>query len=175
MKSESAAVAAKSATLYWPGRGRDSRNYQLARRAIAAKNGVMPTTVSNVEVPKFFKKKTNFALYYPIFTDSVGWWGELLGSNAKITDKIILSPECQLIEIQSKPAHVQQSTHFFAAEIRPTREFFSKSNIGGAVAQDMLATESGTVIALFSGKSAAKFTRAVAASGNVYLGCVGGY
>jgi hypothetical protein len=63
----------------------------------------------------------------------------------------------------------------FVAEIFPTPGFFKKATSFGVGIADMLATESGTILALFSGKNQSKFQNFIESSGNFYLGCVGGY
>ena len=173
-------------TLFWPRNVRDPALYQSVRRLICDAAGVMPSTVSeSIDLTDFFNKSPDATLYYPVFTDSRGWWGELLGTNARVAGKLIVSPECQLMIIHqnqlsddARPAagRTTSKTHeLYAAEIFPTSAFFKKMNSGIATALDMLATDSGTILALFCGKSQKKFLHALESTGNTYLGTIGGY
>ena len=112
----------------------------------------------------------------PIFCGSTGWWGELLGGDAVISDKLIISPECQLMVIESqKNAKPHGTNQLLAAEIRPSSGFFKKMNSGIATVTDMLATDAGTILALFSGKNQTQFINVLESTGNSYLGCIGRY
>lgn len=115
-------------------------------------------------------------VYYPIFCESTGWWGELLGADAVVTDKLIISPECQLMVIESQQnAHATGANQLLAAEIYPTSGFFKKMNSGIATVADMLATDTGTILALFSGRNPGQFINVLESTGNSYLGCIGRY
>ena len=118
-------------------------------------------------------------IYYPVFCESTGWWGELLGSDAVVTDKLIISPECQLMVIRASSvasaAHNSGQNQLLAAEIYPTSGFFKKMNSGIATVADMLATDAGTILALFSGKNQSQFINVLESTGNSYLGCIGRY
>ena len=71
-----------------------------------------------------------------------------------MTDKMIISPECQLMVIRAENAANTRGGHqLFAAEIYPTSGFFKKMNSSIATVADMLATDAGTILALFSGKN----------------------
>jgi hypothetical protein len=112
----------------------------------------------------------------PVFFGSTGWWGELLGSDAVVSDKLIISPECQLMVIESqKNAKLHGTNQLLAAEIRPASGFFKKMNSGIATVADMLATDAGTILALFSGKNQNQFINILESTGNSYLGCIGRY
>ena len=177
-------------TLFWPHNVHDAALYQSVRRLICDADGVMPVTVSeNVDISELFRRNPEATLYYPVFTDSRGWWGELLGTNARVAGKITASPECQLMIIRQNqsvcedrantsptPSRAMSKIHeLYAAEIFPTSAFFKKMNSGIATALDMLATDSGTILALFCGKSHKKFLHALESTGNTYLGTIGGY
>ena len=174
-------ISASFPFLFWPQGRRDSANYQSARKIICDEMGQMPEIIKNVDIPDFFMKNPKASLYYPVFDDSKGWWGELLGSETdispRVVGKVIVSAECQLMLIQNTMniSNAAASRKLFAAEIQPSSAFFKKMNSGIAMAQDMLATDSGTVLALFSGKNQARFMTMVETTGNSYLGCIGWY
>ncbi len=163
--------------LYWPRRTTADNDYQLARRMINSACGVMPDVATgDVDLASVLADNPHATIYYPVFCESTGWWGELLGGNAVVTDKLIVSPECQLMVITSDaPTRGRGQNHLFAAEIYPTSGFFKKMNSGIATVADMLATDSGTILALFSGKSQAQFINILESTGNSYLGCIGRY
>ena len=48
-------------------------------------------------------------------------------------------------------------------------------NSGIATVADMLATDAGTILALFTGKSQSQFINVLESTGNSYLGCIGRY
>ncbi|MBN1324944.1 MAG: hypothetical protein JW974_01885 [Alphaproteobacteria bacterium] len=163
--------------LYWSRKASSDSEYQLARKTISAMHGIMPEVVSgDIDVIELLSKNPESVLYYPVFCESTGWWGELLGGNASVTDKIIISPECQLmaIEIGSEPVKKGQN-QLLAAEIYPASGFFKKMNSSIATVADMLATDAGTIIALFSGKNQTQFINVLESTGNSYLGCIGRY
>ena len=130
----------------------------------------------DLDLAGIFAENPDARVYYPVFCESTGWWGELLGGTAVVTDKLIISPECQLMVIEGvHHARARGGTHLFAAEIYPASGFFKKMNSGIATVSDMLATDSGTILALFSGKSPAPFINILESTGNSYLGCIGRY
>ena len=95
-----------------------------------------------------------------------------------VTDKLIISPECQLMVIESAAA--ARSGHgtgnqLFAAEIYPTSGFFKKMSSEIATVADMLATDAGTILALFTGRDKNRFVNILESTGNAYLGCIGRY
>jgi hypothetical protein len=110
-----------------------------------------------------------------VFDHSKGWWGELLGTDAKVVGKLIVSPECQLMAIELREDMPSKTNELFAVEIFPSSAFFKKINAGVAIVLDMLATDSGTILALFAGKSRKKFVQTIESTGNMYLGSIGGY
>ncbi len=165
--------------LYWPRKTTGDADYQLARRVISTNTGLMPDVLTgDLDLAAIFAENPDAQIYYPVFCESTGWWGELLGSDAVVADKMIISPECQLMVIQSesctRKAKSGQS-HLLAAEIYPASGFFKKMNSSIATVADMLATDTGTILALFSGKSQSKFINVLESTGNSYLGCVGRY
>ncbi len=163
--------------LYWPRNTRNDTEYQMARKVISNAVGIMPEVISgDIDIPNLLSEHRNATLYFPVFCGSTGWWGELLGGDAVITDKLIISPECQLmvIEIKEKSA-LKGHNQLFAAEIYPTSGFFKKMNSGIATVADMLATDAGTILALFSGKNQTQFINVLESTGNSYLGCIGRY
>jgi hypothetical protein len=163
--------------LYWPKKTTRDADYQLARKVINAGAGVMPEVVSGeIDVMELLSRNPNSVLYYPVFCESTGWWGELLGGDAKVTDKVIISPECQLMAIEMGVGAQKKGPHqLLAAEIHPTSGFFKKMNSGIATVADMLATDAGTILALFSGKNQNQFVNVLESTGNSYLGCIGRY
>ncbi len=164
-------------SLFWPKRRPEDNLYQIARREIAARIGVMPEILTgDIDIADFFEQSPESVLYYPVFYGSTGWWGELLGSDAKVVGRVAISSECQLMIIKKQESkEKRQQNSLFAAEIKPASNFFKKMNSSVATALDMLATDSGTILALFAGKSQSKFTGMVESTGNSYLGCIGGY
>jgi hypothetical protein len=133
-------------------------------------------TPTDFDMVEFFKNTADAVLYYPVFSGVPGWWGELLGGQAKVYEKILLTKECTLMVIaKDQITETKDQNKLFVAEIFPTPGFFKKASSFGVSISDMLATESGTVLALFSGKNQSKFQNFIESSGNFYLGCVGGY
>lgn len=133
----------------------------------------------DLDVVGALRDNPDATIYYPVFCESTGWWGELLGSDAVVTDKLIISPECQLMVIRASSvasaAHNSGQNQLLAAEIYPTSGFFKKMNSGIATVADMLATDAGTILALFSGKNQSQFINVLESTGNSYLGCIGRY
>jgi len=137
----------------------------------------MPDVVlDDLDISGIFQEKPNAVIYYPVFCESTGWWGELLGGDGVIVEKIIVSPECQLMVIMpSESANLRGKNQLLAAEIRPSSGFFKKMNSSIATVSDMLATDAGTILALFSGKNQNQFINVIESTGNSYLGCIGQY
>ena len=166
--------------LYWPRKTNADSEYQLARKVINNATGVMPDVMTgDIDVVGVLEKNPNATIYYPVFCESTGWWGELLGGAAVVTDKLIISPECQLMVIESKTVAGNTArggkNQLLAAEIYPASGFFKKMNSGIATVADMLATDAGTILALFAGKSPTQFINVLESTGNSYLGCIGRY
>ena len=163
--------------LYWPRKTAGDSEYQLARQVINNTTGVIPDVCTDdVDIAAVLSANPNAVIYYPVFCESTGWWGELLGGNAVVSDKLIISPECQLMVIESQDnAQLNGQTQLLAAEIYPTSGFFKKMNSGIATVADMLATDAGTILALFSGRNQAQFINVLESTGNSYLGCIGRY
>ena len=163
--------------LYWPHKTTGDNIYQLARKVINSATGEMPEVIAgDLDFPSIFESNPNAVVYYPVFCESTGWWGELLGGGAVVTDKMIISPECQLMVIKSESGAGSRGSHqLFAAEIYPTSGFFKKMNSSIATVADMLATDAGTILALFSGKNQNQFVNILEMTGNSYLGCIGHY
>ncbi|MBQ8473749.1 MAG: hypothetical protein IJ500_02710 [Alphaproteobacteria bacterium] len=163
--------------LYWPRKTTTDSEYQLSRKVINTATGTMPTVVTgDLDLSEILAENPNARIYYPVFCESTGWWGELLGGNAVVTDKVIISPECQLMVIESdKNANSSGKNQLLAAEIYPTSGFFKKMNSGIATVADMLATDAGTILALFSGANQSQFISVLESTGNSYLGCIGRY
>lgn len=163
--------------LYWPRRTKGDNDYPLARKVINGATGVMPSVMTGeLDLAAIFAENQDAVVYYPVFCGSTGWWGELLGSDAVVTDKLIISPECQLMVIASRNrANLRGGTQLLAAEIYPTSGFFKQMNSKIATVADMLATETGTILALFSGKNQNQFINVLESTGNSYLGCIGRY
>ena len=167
----------ESPVLYYPiKKTRGDSLYSAARREIFERAGQMPRIIdAEPDLGEFFEQHPNAELYIPVFIESRGWWGGLLGAgDIQIVDKIILSADCHLMVIKSN--HESRITnHLFAAEIRPSSQFFKKMNSSIATSLDMLATDTGAVLGLFAGRNPAKFKSLVESTGNQYLGCIGGY
>ena len=163
--------------LYWPRKTTTDSNYQLSRKVINTETGTMPTVITgDLDIADILAQNPNARIYYPVFCESTGWWGELLGGDAVVTDKLIISPECQLMVIESdKTAKPSGKNQLLAAEIYPTSGFFKKMNSGIATVADMLATNTGTILALFSGHNQSQFINVLESTGNSYLGCIGRY
>lgn len=163
--------------LYWPNKTTGDVDYQLSRKVINAATGVMPDVITeDLDITDIFSKNEDAVVYYPVFCESTGWWGELLGGNGVIVDKIIVSPECQLMVIVAESgAKLHGNNQLLAAEIRPSSGFFKKMNSSIATVADMLATDAGTILALFSGKNQNQFENIIESTGNSYLGCIGQY
>jgi len=152
-------------------------DYQLSRKVINATTGIMPDVLTeDLDIADIFKKNPEATIYYPVFCESTGWWGELLGSDGIIVEKIIVSPECQLMVITAdQNIKISGENQLLAAEIHPTSGFFKKMNSSIATVTDMLATDAGTILALFSGKNQNQFIKIIESTGNSFLGCIGQY
>lgn len=163
--------------LYWPRKTTGDSEYQLARKVINSSTGVMPEVYTDdIDIASVLVANPNATIYYPVFCESTGWWGELLGGDAVVCDKLIISPECQLMVIGAKKSCKSQGkTQLLAAEIYPASGFFKKMNSGIATVADMLATNTGTILALFSGHNQSQFINVLESTGNSYLGCIGRY
>lgn len=163
--------------LYWSRKTTGDTAYQLARKVINTATGEMPDVVTDeLDLPAIFESNPDAVVYYPVFCESTGWWGELLGGGAVVTDKLIISPECQLMVIKAEKSTTSRGGHqLFAAEIYPASGFFKKMNSSIATVTDMLATDAGTILALFSGKNQNQFINVLESTGNSYLGCIGRY
>ncbi len=166
--------------LYWPRKTTADTDYQLARKVINNTTGVMPDVVTeNLDLAEILAQNPGATVYYPVFCESTGWWGELLGGSAVVTDKLIISSECQLMVIESEDTASNREkagkNQLLAAEIYPASGFFKKMNSGIATVADMLATDAGTILALFSGKNQNQFINVLESTGNSYLGCIGRY
>ena len=163
--------------LYWPRKTTGDAIYQLARKVINTATGEMPDVMTGeLDFPAIFESNADAIVYYPVFCESTGWWGELLGGGAVVTDKLIISPECQLMVIRAEKGTTTHGSHqLFAAEIYPASGFFKKMNSSIATVADMLATDAGTILALFSGKNQNQFINVLESTGNSYLGCIGRY
>ena len=163
--------------LYWPYKTNGNTDYQLARKVINNAAGMMPDViVEDLDLNTIFTENPDAVVYYPVFCETTGWWGELLGTNAVIVEKMIISPECQLmVVVPETNAKNHGNNHLLAAEIRPASGFFKKMNSSIATVTDMLATDAGTILALFCGKNQNQFINVIESTGNSYLGCIGQY
>jgi hypothetical protein len=168
-----------SPVLYYSSRRtRGDSLYAAARKEIFDRTGEMPRVIhTEPDIADFFEKTPGAQLYIPVFVESSGWWGGLLGSDdIKVTDKIILSADCQLVVIsKSASRFTPHASRLLTAEIHPSSQFFKKMNSQVAMSLDMLATDAGTILGLFSGKNKKKFISLVESTGNSYLGCIGSY
>ena len=161
--------------LYWPQRfSRDTADYQSARKKISDQFGEMPTVVyDEPDMTGFFQDNPDAELFYPVFRNSYGWWGNLIGAEPKISGQIKISKDLCLMKI-SASENESAKKMLLVAEVFPTAAFFKKAIAGIATPQDMIATDSGTVIGLFTGNSESNFRKAVESGGNFYLDCIGG-
>ena len=163
--------------LYWPHKTTADADYQLSRKVINTATGIMPDVIcEDLDISGIFERNPDATIYYPVFCESTGWWGELLGGGGVIVEKIIVSPECQLMVIVAEEnVKLHGHNQLLAAEIHPTSGFFKKMNSSIATVADMLATDAGTILALFSGKNQNQFINILESTGNSYLGCIGQY
>ncbi|MDR2268666.1 MAG: hypothetical protein LBD94_00605 [Rickettsiales bacterium] len=162
---------ARKSVLVWNGKA--DALYREARRQIASRMGIAPRTVKELDFSEFFDGNENAVAYFPVFQETIGWWGPLLGTNAKIQSKMIVSPECQIYEIGLDVPVA--SRKLFAAEVSPGSVFFRKVRETAATIKDMIATDSGTILTLLAGNSEDKIRRCVKTSGGEYFGYLGGY
>ena len=80
--------------LYWPRKTTGDSEYQLARKVINSSTGVMPEVYTDdIDIASVLAANPNATIYYPVFCESTGWWGELLGGDAVVCDKLIISRE----------------------------------------------------------------------------------
>lgn len=167
----------KNPILYWPHKTNGNSDYQLSRKVINSITGVMPDVIlDDLDISGIFESQPDAVIYYPVFCESTGWWGELLGGSGIVVEKIIVSPECQLMVIVPESnAVLHGKNQLLAAEIKPSSGFFKKMNSSIATISDMLATDAGTILALFSGKNQNQFINVIESTGNSYLGCIGQY
>jgi hypothetical protein len=161
----------KESVLVWG--GKSDTLYRAARRQIMIRNSIAPKTVKELDFSDFFTKNPVKLAYFPVFQNTTGWWGELLGTNAKIQSKIIVSAECQLYEIGRGAPMTTHQLH--AAEILPKSGLIQKIRNMAITIKDMIATDSGTVLALLSGGSEDKVRNCVKLNGGEYFGTLGGY
>lgn len=147
--------------------------YREARRQIASRDNSAPKTIKEIDFSEFFKVDSDpdKVAYFPVFEDTCGWWGQLLGTNAKVRDKIIVSPECQLYEIGRSAAAPRHK--LFAAEV-PGR-FFCKLRGAASQIKDAIATDSGTIMTLVVGSGESRIKNCVHENGGLYYGPLGGY
>jgi len=148
--------------------------YREARRQIMARNAIAPQTIKSIEFAEFFAENPHKLAYFPVFQGTRGWWGELLGTDAKIRSKIIASAECQLYEIGCGEA-VMPRQRLYAAEITPRHGILQKLKDLAIGVKDMIATDSGTILALLAAASEDKVKKCVAVSGGEFYGTLGGY
>ena len=159
----------KESVLVWS--SKSGALYKEARRFIAGRTGGAPQTLKTVDFEDFFKEHPGGLIYFPVFQGMSGWWGEMLGTNARIQSKMILSPECILYEIGMDGAATARQ--LFAAEILP--HTLKKVKDSKTEIKDMIATDSGTILALLCGGAENKIRAAVQAHGGTYMGHLGGY
>ena len=159
----------RESVLVW--NGKPDAVYREARRQITAKNNCAPRTVDGVDFSNFFAKNADSLAYVSVFQGMTGWWGELLGTNAKIQSKIVVSPECQLYEIGTGAEATAKK--LFAAELLPRA--FKKVRETATTVKDMIATDSGTILTLLVSNNENKIKNCIKTSGGEYFGCLGGY
>lgn len=147
--------------------------YREARRQIIARNKFAPKTIKDIDFSDFFESNKDALVYYPVFQGTTGWWGALLGTDARIQSKIIVSAECQLYEVGT--ANSSARHQLFAAEVLPRQAFFQKIRDCATTIKDMIATDSGTVLTLLSGGNETKIKSCVKGADGEYFGSLGGY
>ena len=157
--------------------GRSDTIYREARRQITARTKTAPRTVKELDFADFFQNSKDKLVYFPVFQDSAGWWGPLLGTNAKIKSKMIVSPECQLYEIgmTGEDARGAETNQLFAAEIPPKPKLFRKIREIPATIRDMIATDNGTILTLLSANNENKIKGCIKTLGGEFFGNLGGY
>ena len=160
----------KESVLVW--NGGNNASYREARRQITAKNKSAPKTVKDIDFASFFSENKDALVYFPVFSTTIGWWGAMLGSEAKIQSKIIVSPECQLYEVGT--VDTARKHQLFAAEILPKKDFFKEVQ-KTIVIKDAIATDSGTMLALLTGGTESKIRNLVGKFKGEYFGSLGGY
>ena len=129
-----------------------------------------------IGVPVLCIYKDDSLVYFPVFQNSAGWWGQLLGTNARIRSKIIVSPECQLYEIGTgAKTNDASSRQLFAAEVAPRPQAFRKIREIAATIKDMIATDNGTILTLLSGNNENKIKNCINSLGGEFLGTLGKY
>jgi hypothetical protein len=171
----------KDSVLVWDGRA--DATYREVRRQIASRNGHAPQTAKEIDFARFFQDNSDSLAYFPVFQGTTGWWGELLGTDAKIRSKIIVSPECQLYEIGRAPFAADRPLlewpprvrQLHVAEAMPQGKFFQKLKDAAAQIKDMIATDAGTVLTLLVGGNGDRIKNCVQSAGGEYLGSIGGY
>ena len=63
----------------------------------------MPDVITDdINITQIFEAQPDGTIYFPVFYGSTGWWGELLGGDARVVGKLIISPECQLMIIKNE-------------------------------------------------------------------------
>jgi len=159
----------RESVLVW--NGKSTALYREARRFIATRTGGAPQTVKTIDFDGFFTEHPAALAYFPVFQGMNGWWGEMLGTNARIQSKMILSPECILYEIGMDGAATARQ--LFAAEIFP--HTLKKVKDSKTEIKDMIATDAGTILALLCGGAENKIRAAVQTNGGTYIGHLGGY
>jgi hypothetical protein len=153
--------------------GKSDAMYREARRQITLHNNSAPKTIKDIDFSTFFQENPNVLVYFPVFQNTIGWWGEMLGTNAKIQSKIIVSPECQLYEIGI--ASLGLPHQLYAAEIHPKTSLLQKMRELAITVKDMIATENGTVLTLLSGNNEDKIRNCIVRNGGEFFGNLGGY
>jgi len=159
----------RESVLVW--NGKSSALYREARRFIAGRTGGAPQTAKAIDFEDFFTQHPSGLIYFPVFQGMSGWWGEMLGTDARIQSKMVLSPECILYEIGMDGAAT--SRQLFAAEILP--HTLKKVRDSKTEIKDMIATDTGTILALFCGGAENKIRAAIKTYGGTYMGHLGGY
>ena len=165
-----------NSVLVWNGKA--DAVYKEARRQITAECNMAPKTVKELDFSDFFETNEHSLVYFPVFQGTRGWWGPLLGTAAKIRSKIIVSPECQLYEIGTDAAPAASkigANQLFVAEFLPKTSFFKKIRESSASVKDMIATDSGMILALLSGKNESRVKNCVKTEGGEFFGHIGTY
>jgi len=137
----------------------------------------MPKIVS--DTTKINDLPLDAVFYYPVMTTNKHWWLNLVGArNVKLTDKIIVSPSCQLAVIRNVCAFESKkpgTKNLSVGEVNTASAFFKVVSKKITCIHDIVATSSGTVMVLFGGLNEAKLANALRDTGNHYYGIIGSY
>lgn len=163
--------------LFWNDETKCKQYYYLIRKIVFDKFKIMSLRINKtLDLEEVFEQNDSTTVLYPVFCNSTGWWGEFLGRDFIITEKIIITSNCQIMVIKKYDNFTLsiKQNKLFAAEVLPSSNFFKKIN-SIAVINDMLATDSGTILTLLTGNNQNSLINILNSTGNSFLGCIGGF